>query len=399
MLVRRPAVQAAAAITRYARPLSTLGTPRENWAQVCSCQFEPAPSRLLCCCLNCRHGWLSHAEPPSPHASQFGYETRCAAVVQVSDFAARRLKPISLPIVLGSTFELDDCAHGARLHAKREQPYADGDGYVYGRWGSPTNEGAARQLAALEGIGPADEGGCMIFSSGAPPPPPALTLSRSRTGPCPSSPHQRSVGLLLRRHGGHLGRAHGHAQGGRPRGHALCAAPVHSGRPAPRPPRSAHAGPHLACIWPPAQGACSGRLTRLPAPARVAVAVYGGTNEFMSQFMTQWGVEWTLVDATDPNEFVKAIRPNTKVTSGPASSRARVACAGADRAHARVGSHPAPCHPLPLPSVPTRAPLTTPHHASPRLTTPHHPAPPRTTPHHPSPRSCTPSRPPTPRAA
>ena len=26
------------------------------------------------------------------------------------------------------------------------QPYADADGYVYGRWGSPTNEGAARQL-------------------------------------------------------------------------------------------------------------------------------------------------------------------------------------------------------------------------------------------------------------
>ena len=233
---RTSAVQAAAAsLTRYARPLSTLGTPRENWAQVCSCQFEPAPSRLLRCCLNCRHGWLSHTDPPSPHASQFGYETRCAAVVQVSDFAARRLKPISLPIVLGSTFELDDCAHGARLHAKREQPYADGDGYVYGRWGSPTNEGAARQLAALEGIGPADEGGCMIFSSGAPPPPAALTLSRSRTGPCPSSLHQRSVSLLPRRHGGHLGRAHGHPQGGRPRGHALCAAPllVHSGRPAP----------------------------------------------------------------------------------------------------------------------------------------------------------------------
>ena len=145
------------------------------------------------CCLNCRHGWLSHAERPSPHASQFGYETRCAAVVQVSDFAARRLKPISLPIVLGSTFELDDCAHGARLHAKREQPYADGDGYVYGRWGSPTNEGAARQLAALEGIGPADEGGCMIFSSGAPPPPPALTLLPEPNWPLPqlTSPAER----------------------------------------------------------------------------------------------------------------------------------------------------------------------------------------------------------------
>ena len=112
--------------------------------------------------------------------------------------------------------------------------------------------------------------------------------------------------------------------------HPYAAAALHSGRP-----RSAHAGPHLASTRPPARGACNGLLTRLPAPARVAVAVYGGTNEFMSQFMTQWGVEWTLVDATDPNEFVKAIRPNTKVTSGPASSRSCVACAGADGAHAR----------------------------------------------------------------
>jgi len=42
-------------------------------------------------------------------------------------------------------------------------------------------------------------------------------------------------------------------------------------------------------------------------------AVYGGTNEFMSQFLKHWGIEWTLVDATDPNEFAKALRPNTKV--------------------------------------------------------------------------------------
>ena len=52
---------------------------------------------------------------------EFGYETRCASVVQVSDFAIRRVKPVSLPIVLGSTFELEDCAHGARLHEKKEQ--------------------------------------------------------------------------------------------------------------------------------------------------------------------------------------------------------------------------------------------------------------------------------------
>jgi methionine-gamma-lyase len=103
---------------------------------------------------------------PRANWKAYGYETRCASVVQVSDYAVRRVKPISLPIVLGSTFELEDAAHGERLHAKHEAPYADGDGYVYGRWGSPTNEGAARQLAALEGVGPESAGGCMLFSSG-----------------------------------------------------------------------------------------------------------------------------------------------------------------------------------------------------------------------------------------
>jgi len=200
----------AAAVPLYARPLctgsKTLGTPRENWAE-------------------------------------FGYETRCAAVVQVSDFALRRIKPISLPIVLGSTFELEDCAHGARLHAKREQPYADGDGYVYGRWGSPTNEGAARQLAALEGIGPEDEGGCMLFSSG------MAAISASLMATLKSGDH-----------------------------------------------------------------------------AVMPYAVYGGTNEFMSQFLKHWGIEWTLVDATDPNEFAKALRPNTKVvyTESPANPTCRL---------------------------------------------------------------------------
>lgn len=103
---------------------------------------------------------------PRPGWKKYGYETRCASVVKVSDYAVRRVKALSLPIVLGSTFELDNSAHGARLHEKQEAPYADGDGYVYQRWGSPTTEGAARQLAALEGIGPVDEGGCMLFSSG-----------------------------------------------------------------------------------------------------------------------------------------------------------------------------------------------------------------------------------------
>uniref|UniRef100_A0A7S0Q2T5 cystathionine gamma-lyase n=1 Tax=Coccolithus braarudii TaxID=221442 RepID=A0A7S0Q2T5_9EUKA len=103
---------------------------------------------------------------PRPDWKKYGYATRCASVVKVSDYAARRVKSLSLPIVMGSTYELDNAQHGARLHEKREAMYADGDGYVYSRWGSPTNEGAARQLAALEGVGPDSEGGCMLFSSG-----------------------------------------------------------------------------------------------------------------------------------------------------------------------------------------------------------------------------------------
>lgn len=101
-----------------------------------------------------------------PADDELGYATRCASVWQLSKFARRRVKALSLPIVLGSTFELDDASHGARLHEKQEKPYTDEDGYVYSRWGSPTNEGAARQLAALEGIGAGSSGGCMLFSSG-----------------------------------------------------------------------------------------------------------------------------------------------------------------------------------------------------------------------------------------
>jgi len=173
----------------------------------------------------------------------FGYETRCASVVQVSDFAIRRVKPISLPIVLGSTFELEDCAHGARLHEKKEQPYADSDGYVYGRWGSPTNEGAARQLAALEGIGPEDEGGCMLFSSG------MAAIS----------------GSLM---------------------------------------ASLKAGDHA--IFP--------------------YTVYGGTNEFLREFLAHLGVTWTLVDSTDANNYAAALQPNTRVvyTESPANPTCRL---------------------------------------------------------------------------
>jgi len=195
----------------------------------------------------------------------YGYETRCASVVKVSDFAMRRVKPISLPIVLGSTFELDDCAHGARLHEKHEAPYADGDGYVYGRWGSPTNEGAARQVAALEGIGPESDGGCMLFSSG----------MAAITG---------SLSAALK------------------------------------------AGDHAVLPY----------------------TVYGGTHEFMVQFARHWGIEYTLVDATDPQAYAKAMRPNTRVvyTETPANPTCRLtdldAVAAVVDAHAAASGSPRP---------------------------------------------------------
>lgn len=180
---------------------------------------------------------------PRENWSMYGYSTRCASVVKVSDYAVRRVKALSLPIVLGSTFELDNAKHGARLHEKHEAPYADGDGYVYSRWGSPTNEGAARQVAALEGIGPTDPGGCMLFSSG----------MAAITG---------SLMAILK------------------------------------------AGDHG--IFP--------------------YTVYGGTNEFLVQFAQHWGIEYTLVDATDPENYAKAIKPNTKLlyTESPANPTCRL---------------------------------------------------------------------------
>jgi len=195
----------------------------------------------------------------------YGYSTRCASVVKVSDFAMRRVKAVSLPIVLGSTFELDDAAHGARLHEKAEAPYADGDGYVYGRWGSPTNEGAARQLAALEGVGPDSPGGTMLFTSG----------MSAITG-------------------------------------ALMAA--------------LKAGDH----------------------AVIPYTVYGGTHEFLVQFAQHWGIEYSFVDATDPEEYRKALQPNTRVvyTESPANPTCRLtdleAVAAVVDDHAKLGHGPRP---------------------------------------------------------
>lgn len=101
----------------------------------------------------------------SKHAKPKSFATKCASLYHPNMGAERGVAP---PVYFGSTFLLDDAAHGARLHEKREAPYTDQDGFVYSRWGSPTNEAAALQIAALEGVDdPATGlGKCLLFNSG-----------------------------------------------------------------------------------------------------------------------------------------------------------------------------------------------------------------------------------------
>eukprot|EP00546_Thalassionema_frauenfeldii_P006926 CAMPEP_0178921392 /NCGR_PEP_ID=MMETSP0786-20121207/15538_1 /TAXON_ID=186022 /ORGANISM="Thalassionema frauenfeldii, Strain CCMP 1798" /LENGTH=477 /DNA_ID=CAMNT_0020595571 /DNA_START=225 /DNA_END=1658 /DNA_ORIENTATION=- len=99
---------------------------------------------------------------PRSHAKPKSFATKCASLYHPNMGAERGLAP---PVYFGSTFTLDDAAHGARLHEKREQPYTDEDGFVYSRWGAPTNEAAALQIAALEGVD-VNEGQCLLFNSG-----------------------------------------------------------------------------------------------------------------------------------------------------------------------------------------------------------------------------------------
>ena len=102
---------------------------------------------------------------PLPHAKPTSFATKCASLYHPNDGAERGLAP---PVYFGSTFLLDDAAHGARLHEKREAPYTDEDGFVYSRWGSPTCEAAALQIAALEGVDDPEKGlgKCLLFNSG-----------------------------------------------------------------------------------------------------------------------------------------------------------------------------------------------------------------------------------------
>ena len=97
-----------------------------------------------------------------PHATPKSFATKCASLYHPHRGAERGLAP---PVYFGSTFLLDDAAHGARLHEKREAPYTDEDGFVYSRWGAPTNEAAALQIAALEGV-EEGTGKCLLFNSG-----------------------------------------------------------------------------------------------------------------------------------------------------------------------------------------------------------------------------------------
>uniref|UniRef100_A0A7S4J5B5 cystathionine gamma-lyase n=1 Tax=Odontella aurita TaxID=265563 RepID=A0A7S4J5B5_9STRA len=99
------------------------------------------------------------------HSRPTSFATKCATLYHPNRGAERGVAP---PVYFGSTFLLDDAAHGARLHEKREAPYTDSDGFVYSRWGAPTNEAAAFQIAALEGVDdPATGlGKCLLFNSG-----------------------------------------------------------------------------------------------------------------------------------------------------------------------------------------------------------------------------------------
>ena len=102
---------------------------------------------------------------PRPHNKPKSFATKCASLYHPNHGAERGLAP---PVYFGSTFLLDDAAHGARLHEKREAPYTDEDGFVYSRWGAPTNEAAALQIAALEGVDDPETGlgQCLLFNSG-----------------------------------------------------------------------------------------------------------------------------------------------------------------------------------------------------------------------------------------
>jgi methionine-gamma-lyase len=59
---------------------------------------------------------------------------------------------LSVPIVLSSTFIMDSTKHGARLSSKSHAnaQSADEDGFLYSRWGNPTNQAVGKVVSRLE---------------------------------------------------------------------------------------------------------------------------------------------------------------------------------------------------------------------------------------------------------
>ena len=85
------------------------------------------------------------------------------AALEVEGFATRAskhylphsssLKGIAPVVQFSSTYLLDDSAHGLRLSEKEESASgcADEDGFIYSRWGSPTNQMVCAMVSSLEG--------------------------------------------------------------------------------------------------------------------------------------------------------------------------------------------------------------------------------------------------------
>jgi methionine-gamma-lyase len=97
--------------------------------------------------------------PAAADAPPAAFATRCSQHYQIH---ARSLAGIPPPIVLASTYTLDDAAHSTRLADKPEAAESDGDGFFYSRWGSPTNQLAGKIVSELEGA----SAGTLTFASG-----------------------------------------------------------------------------------------------------------------------------------------------------------------------------------------------------------------------------------------
>ena len=72
------------------------------------------------------------------------------------------LSGIVPPVIFSSTYLFEDANHGRRLSEKEEKATIDEDGFIYSRWGSPTNAVVCDMVSALEGA----TGGTYCFCSG-----------------------------------------------------------------------------------------------------------------------------------------------------------------------------------------------------------------------------------------